>query len=336
MTVLLRAAALTNFEAVAGACGLDARALVAEVGLPSRCLTEPDLMVPAGLVNELLERAAARAGEPAFGLRMAATRRLSNLGPLGLLLRDQPTLRLALEALARHIHVHNESFSVTVVETGPLVGIREEILMERGRPVRQALELGMGTLFRVLRIFLGDNWRPHVVMFRHAAPRSMDWHRQVFGAAVHFSQEHNEIVCRGSDLEAPNPGADPVMAQYAQRLLQSEHGAQTPMTERVRRLIVLLLPLRHCRVEVVAQHLGVSRRTVANHLAEEGTTFSRLVDEMRQDLLFRYRVDGARPLSEIGALLGFSEPSAFSRWHRGRFGASARQAGLGSVASSPS
>ena len=136
MTVLLRAAALTNFEAVAGACGQDARALVAEVGLPSRCLTEPDLMVPAGLVNELLERAATRAGEPAFGLRMAATRRLSNLGPLGLLLRDQPTLRLALEALARHIHVHNESFSVTVVETGPLVGIREEILMERGRPVR--------------------------------------------------------------------------------------------------------------------------------------------------------------------------------------------------------
>jgi len=202
--------------------------------------------------------------------------------------------------------------------------------------VRQALELGMGTLFRVLRIFLGKSWRPQAVMFRHPAPASMAWHRQVFGAAMHFRQEHNEIVCRGSDLEAPNPGADPVMAQYAQRLPQSEHGTHTPMTERVRRLIVLLLPLRHCRVEVVAQHLGVSRRTMANHLAGEGTTFSQLVDEMRQDLLGRYRTDDARPLSEIGALLGFSEPSAFSRWHRGRFGASARQAGLGSVASFPS
>lgn len=57
---------------------------------------------------------------------------------------------------------------------------------------------------------------------------------------------------------------------------------------------------------------------------------------LSQSVLARYRAGDVRPLSEMGALLGFSEPSAFSRWHRGRFGASARQAGLGSVASSPS
>ena len=46
------------------------------------------------------------------------------------------------------------------------------------------------------------------------------------------------------------------------------------MTDCARRLIVLLLARRHCRVEVVvAQHLGASRRTVANHLAAERTKF---------------------------------------------------------------
>ena len=55
-----------------------------------------------------------------------------------------------------------------------------------------------------------------------------------------------------------------------------------------------------------------------------------------QALLARYRADGTRQPPKTGALLGFSEPSAFSRWHLGRFGTSARQAGLGSVASSPS
>ena len=97
MTALLRAAALTHFEQVASECGLDARQLVAEVGLPERCLREPDLTISALQTCTLLELAAERAREPAFGLRMAATRRLSNLGPLGLLLRDQPTLRHALE-----------------------------------------------------------------------------------------------------------------------------------------------------------------------------------------------------------------------------------------------
>src|SRR5215468_7915140 len=98
MTALVRSASLTHFADLSAEYGHDARALVAEAGLPRRCLDEPDLMIPAERVGRLLELAAARAGEPAFGLRMAESRRLSNLGPLALLVRDQPTLRQALEA----------------------------------------------------------------------------------------------------------------------------------------------------------------------------------------------------------------------------------------------
>lgn len=325
MTVMLRAATLTNFEAVATDCGLAPRALVAELGLPARCLDEPDLLVPAVPVAQLLELAAERGREPAFGLRMAASRRLSNLGPLGLLLRDQPTLRHALDALARHIHRHNEAFSVSVVAQGPLVSIREETQLGANVPVRQSVELAMGTTFRVLRIFLGEGWRPHSVLLRHAAPRSTAWHARLFGSQVAFGQEVNDIVCHAADLQAPNPGADPVMARYAQPLLEAAPGAHPSMRERVRPLIVLLLPRGHCRVEVVAQHLGVDRRTVANHLAAEGTSFTALVDAMRQDLCSRYLEDGARSLSEVALLLGFSELSAFSRWHRTRYGVAARQ-----------
>ena len=323
MTAVLRAATLTNFEQVATECGLDAHRLVAEVGLPMRCLTDPDLPLAAASAGALLELAAARGHEPAFGLRMAAARRLSNLGPLGLLLRDQPTLRHALEALVRHIHLHNEAFTLSLVQSGELVCIREETVVEGASQVRQAVELAMGTTFRLLRIFLGEKWHPRLVTFRHPAPPSTAWHRRIFGSAVAFGQEFNDIVCNAGDLDAPNPGADPVMARYSKRLLEMDHGANSRMSDRVRRLVVLLLPRGHCRVEVVAQHLGVDRRTIANHLAAEGTTFKALVDAMRTELLATYLEEGARSLSEVASLLGFSELSAFSRWHRHRFGASA-------------
>ncbi len=114
------------------------------------------------------------------------------------------------------------------------------------------------------------------------------------------------------------------MARYSRRLLEAHHGLTTRMSERVRRLVVLLLPRGHCRVEVVAQHLGIDRRTIAKHLHNEGTTFTALVDAMRRELLSAYLKDGARSLSEVSALIGFSEPSAFSRWHRHAFGAPAR------------
>ena len=319
MTTTLRAATLTNFETIARECGLEARALIEEVGLSPRCLSEPDLRLPAAAVVALLELAAERAGEPGFGLRLAASRRLSNLGPLGLLLRDQPTLRHALGALVTYMHTHAEGLSFSVVETDDSVSIREEIRVEGGRAKPQAVEMAMGSTFRVLQIFLGERWKPQRVHFTHPAPASTQWHRKLFGEHIAFGQDYNDIVCNAADLAAPNLGADPVMARYAQRLLEREVGVQSKMSERVRRLIVLLLPRGHCRVELIAQHLGVDRRTVANHLAAEGTTFTRLVNDMRAELLATYLQSPTQSLSEVAILLGFSELSAFSRWHKQLF-----------------
>lgn len=325
MSPLVRSASLTHFADLAAQCGIDGRALVAEVGLPPRCLSEPDLKIPTRLVGRLLELAAERAHEPAFGLRLAESRRLSNLGPLGLLVRDEPTLRSALEALMRHMHVHNEAIAMRVEQVSNLVVIRVELDPEGSTSVRQASELVVGVTFRVLQVFMGSSWHPRLVCFSHSAPPSMAAHRRLLGDAVEFGHEFNGIVCNAADLDAPNPGADPVMARYAQRLLAQSLGAQAKVSERVRQLVVLLLPRGLCRVEVVAQHLGIDRRTVARHLAAERTSFSALVNELRRDLFARYLEDGARTLTEVSALLGFSAPSAFSRWHRQQFGIAPRR-----------
>lgn len=326
MSIVFRAATLTHFEQIATACNLNVHALMAEIGLPERCLTDPDLHISAKLAVALLELAAVRSGEPAFGLRMAVSRRLSNLGPLGLLLREQPTLRLALDEVVAHVHLHNPSFSLTIVEAGEWVNLREETLLEGSPPVQQAVEMAMGTTFRILQLFLGEKWRPKMVCFRHAAPQNTTWHRKVFGNAIRFSQEFNDIVCNARDLMAPNPGADPVMAKYSQRLLEMDTGVNSSMTDRVRKLIVLLLPRGHCHADLVAQHLGVSRRTVHNRLAAEHTNFQSLVDGMRKDLLKRYSEGKrTRSLSEVALLLGFSELSAFSRWHKNQFQVTATQ-----------
>ena len=323
IATLVRSAALTHFVDVAAQCGLDGRALVVEVGLSPRCLEDPDLKVPAPAVGRLLERAAERGREPAFGLRMAESRRLSNLGPLGLLVRDEPTLRSALEALVRHIHLHNEALTLHVEQVGNLVVIRQDLLGDGATPLRQAAELALAVAFRVIALFMGAHWRPRLVCFSHRAPPGLAAHRRLFGPAVEFGHEFNGIVCNAADLDAPNPGADPVMARYTRQLLESRRGAPLSPAERVRQLVVLLLPRGHCRVEVVAQHLGVDRRTVARRLAGEGTSFSALVDGLRGELLARYLDDRSRSLSEIAALLGFSAPSAFARWHRRQFGVAA-------------
>lgn len=336
MRLTARAATLTNFAQICQECGLAPRALLAEVGLSERCLSDPDMAISTRHSIELLELAAERSHEPAFGLRMAASRRLSNLGPLGLLLRDQPTLRHAIEALVAHIHLHNPSLTLSLIEGDGLISLREETLFEGNVPTRQASEVAIAMSFRILKLFLGERWQPQRVCFRHAQPEDTYWHKKVFGHSVRFSQSFNEIVCVARDLDAPNPAADPVMAKYSQRLLQMSAGANESMSDKVRKMVVFLLPRGHCHADLVAEQLGVTRRTIHNHLTREGTSFKSLVDDMRQDLLRRYLDDKQRALSEIATLLGFSELSAFSRWHKNQFRITATQRRLQCVyANSP-
>lgn len=324
MSSLIRSASLTDFDRHAREHGLNARALIREVGLPSTLLDDADMKVPASAVASLLELAARRSGVMDWGMRMAEGRKLSNLGPLGLLLRDVPTLSDALAIIARHIRVHNEALAVDLETGADVVILRLELTAEVKGPVRQFTELVMGVTHRVLRLFLGTTWSPELVCFSHAPGASRAHYRKFFGCDVEFGHDFNGIVCRSADLAAPNPGADPVMARYAHQALARDIGEHNATTNRVHELVLLLLPRGHCSADIVAQHMGVDRRTVARRLEQEGGSFSKLLNAIREELALRYLADSGRSMADVSALLGFSAPSVFSRWFRENMGVSAR------------
>ena len=100
MASLVRAACLTNYAEVAQASGLNGARMLLDAGLSPGVLDEPDLMIPVDKVGRLLQASATQSGNESFGLCMARSRLLSNMGPVGLLIRDQATLREAVVDLA--------------------------------------------------------------------------------------------------------------------------------------------------------------------------------------------------------------------------------------------
>ena len=322
MVSVVRSASLTNYADVARQVGLDPARLLSEFGLPRRCLEEPEIKLPADAVRQLLEASAERSGVEGFGLMMAEARQLSDLGPLGLLIREQPTLRLAIEAFVRHGRRLNDALFLTIEESGDVIVLREELIVGRSGAVRQSTELAIGVAYRTLRSFLGPNWRPRRVCFAHDPPRDRAVHDRMFGRrVVEFGHDFNGIVCARRDLEVPNPAADPGIARLAHAMLESSTTTGAPsMTSQVRDLVVLLLGTGTGTVERVAEHLGVDRRTVHRHLAREGQTFSGVVEAVRRELAARYVRDQRRSLADVSALLGFGAPSSFSRWYRQCFG----------------
>lgn len=322
MSYLARSAVLTNYIEVARAVGLEPYRQLREAGINRSVLLEPDTMIPVNAVSRLLERSARVAGIEDFGLRMAATRQLSNLGPLGFAVREQPTLRKALEAMGRYQRLQNEALIMRVEEMDGLAIIREDVTTGVLGGVRQGTELVLGVMYRTLGMVLGPPWRPRTVCFMHSAPASLAAHARMFGT-VAFKQDFDGFVCIASDLDATIPTYDPVMAQQVRRYLDSMLlQTNATMPDKVRKLVVALLPSGLCSIDRVAQHLGVARRTVHRHLADHDDSYLSIVDAVRVELVTRYLDSSDRPLSEIATLVGFSSLSAFSRWFGARFGVS--------------
>jgi AraC-like DNA-binding protein len=259
--------------------------------------------------------------KPDFGLRLAENRTLANVGAFALLVREQPTIRKALDALAGYMFLHSEALVVRIIEQDDLVIVDFVIDTGRPLPMRQAVELGIAFLHRSFQRLFRERWRPQAVCFAHAAPSRLDAHRRFFGVEVRFNQDFNGIVCTSRDLDVAVPAADAIMAKHVKQYLDTLTSRQTSnLSGSVRECIYVMLPSGLCSADTVAKRLGVNRRTLHRHLAREGQTFSSIIDAVRAELAARYV--GNRDLASIADLLGFSARSAFSCWFRSQFGCS--------------
>jgi hypothetical protein len=86
---LARYASLANYVDLARSLGVDPFGMLRSVGLDPGGISLQDRWIPAEAVVELLEATAAQAQRDDIGLRLAELRRLSHLGPLSLVLREE-------------------------------------------------------------------------------------------------------------------------------------------------------------------------------------------------------------------------------------------------------
>lgn len=323
MKPLARYAALNGYVDLSRSLGLDPGPLMRGLGLDPASLGLQDRWAPAVAIATLLERSAEASGHLDFGLRLAEYRRFSNLGPLSLVIREEPNVRSTLRVLSRYEHMYNEALRTRLTESEGTATIKLGLDLGERVESRQSMDLAVAVLHRLLGGFLGAHWRPLAVCFTYGRPDDTAAHRRIFGPALSFDHEFDGIVFPASDLAAPNQMADPALHRYARQILESvEPSKDVTAQDRVRELIELLLPTGRCSVEQVARSLGVDRRTVHRWLTESGQTFSSLLDSVRADLAERMLQGQRYSVTEIADLLAFSAPSNFSRWFRGRYGCS--------------
>lgn len=318
--VNVRAAALTNYCEVAESVGLDPDRMLGRVGFTRELLDDPDRPIEGMSVAVLLEESARESGCMSFGLLMAEARPLSGLGAVSLLVRNQRTLRDAIQVLIRYQHLLGETLLIDLDETGESAVIRADIM--RQPLTRQPVELTVGELCLLLVGVAGGGWHPESVHFTHRAPDDLRVHQRIFACPVQFESDFNGLTCSRVSLDVPIPGAEPELARYAlggvELLMPGANEGSA--VARVRRALYLLLPAGRGTLEAVGAHLGLHPRAVQRLLAREEESFGSVLNAVRRELAQRHLASPAHSIEAIATLVGYLTLSSFSRWFGAEFG----------------
>ncbi|WP_051684084.1 AraC family transcriptional regulator [Blastococcus sp. URHD0036] len=319
----IRATALTGYPQLSASVGLDPDRLAAEAGLDPADVGAPGRWIPAAAAARLLELSAQRSGCAEFGLRLGAVRQLGMLGPLSVVLRDEPTLGAALRLLIRYAPSYDESVHMRLAVRRDLTRLDLWLDLGEPAPTTQLTDLVLGSVLAHVRALVGARWLPGSVSFTHGPPGDPGPYRLLCGPRVRFAAESTALAFPTPQLESPVITSDPSLRPYTRMFLReiASSGAGTAAA-RTTEAVELLLPLGRCSVQEVARQLGLPPRELQRRLAEEDCSYSAVVDSVRAHTAVRHLENGRRSLTEISQLLGFEAPSAFSRWFAQHFGSS--------------
>lgn len=107
--------------------------------------------------------------------------------------------------------------------------------------------------------------------------------------------------------------------------LFDERDSHDAFISALRQSIAQNLPEGEVSLDTVAGDLNVSRRTLQRRLADRGTQFSQVLQELRMHLAVRYLSDKRLGMAEIAFLLGYGDQGSFSNAFKIWYGVSPRE-----------
>jgi len=289
-------------------------------GLLPRDLRQSGSFLKYHQVLTIIQNALRLYPEPGLGLAVGKREKISTWGLLGFAMMSCETLADALKVAQRYY------------PAGPAL-VDMEFLYDTDQchtraytpfPVGHALpfvveELG-SCMVSVFSVMLGEPFRFCDIQLSYDKPAYADKYQAIFGCPISWNCPVNQFSFDNAFLEMPLVTTDPVSLGVAEKLCQEaldRQGEQGDITHEIRR-ILMRNPGRFPSMELVAEELQISTRSMRRHLADLDTSFQSILDDVRMNLAIQYLGTAKLPLEEIAVLVGFNEYNnfrkAFKRW----------------------
>ncbi len=291
------------------------------VGLTPELIADPEERLSVRSQIALLNEAAIALKDDCLGFTLARDFDPREIGLLYYVMASSQTLGDALKRVARYSRITNEALVFGYREGNRLIVSLSYSGVPRHSD-RHQIEFCLFAAIRICRVLTGQNLIPqHFSISHHRSGGTSEMARFV-GTEVEFGADRDEFALNVDAGELPLVHSDPhlndLLVKYCEAALAKRRGDMSQLRTKVENAIALVLPHGRVLVGDVARSLGMSERTLARKLSDEGLNFSEILQQLRRDLAVRYLDDRKLHVSKIAWLLGFNEVSAFThafkRW----------------------
>lgn len=304
--------------------GFSAQQCLMGTGVLARDLDDARTQVTLAQEIRFYRNCLALSADPAIGLQLGAAYGPQRYGIFGYAVLSAQTLRHGL-VIAQHFgDLTFTWFSIAHKVLGDTVHFTFADRVEIDQDVQHVLhDRDVSAVIHGLSDAVGQPLPVTRVLLPHDGHQRSRHYRDFFKCPVEFGASGSAgstIEFKADILDVLLPHRDATASEYLRQQCQhllSKLSNQSQLIDSVRQLL-LARPGYFPDIELVAERLALSTRTLQRKLSDEGTSFQEVLDEMRFQIAKDYLTDTRLPLHEIATLLGYNEPAnfthAFKRW----------------------
>lgn len=220
----------------------------------------------------------------------------------------------SLQRLAKYKHLIGP-VTMTVQDLGEQVAIHYEFIYPEMSQLQIALLFEQLLAANLVRTGSGKTVVPLKVASPFPYPDVIQAH---LGLSGEFSKT-NDLIFAKADLLRPfdtanNPLWEAMLPKLQAQL--AENDAEDPLMASVQETLMTNIARADDSLASVGAQLGMSPRSLQREFGRRNTTYKKLLAHAKQMLAINYVRNFHLPLAEVAYLLGYSEPSAFSRAFR--------------------
>ncbi len=297
--------------------GVEADALLATAGLPAKALTWERW--PIDYITRLWQAAERCIGDPGFGLKVGGGVSPASVNVVGFALQSAATLREAIVTVQKYQRLISDGGRLQMVAGQAATWVVYHPQQGQLAFSPYQIEAVLASVVSLAGWVTGARVRPRRVQFSQARLGPQTGYREAFGCPVEFEQAFSGILVDNAVLDQALPQADPQLAKVHEQYTTARLvalGLGSLSADDLRQWLAAHMGTRVPRRRQAAESLGVSERTLARRLAEQGQTYEGLLDDVRREMALQAVGDPSRVLAKIAQTLGFAEASTFYRAFR--------------------